>query len=355
MLKYWKRFEALVTELKSDQFKRALVKLSIVYTIIIVSAVIFYLILLNREFERYTIFFANKIFRDQTVKEKFITKSLTISRSTLFSVYPEDIFMFFILTAISIFFADQALRPLKRNAMIQKRFLADASHELRTPLTIVKTEMEVFLRDDGKWVRNKALLPRKNELIKSNIEELDKMDQILDELLLITRLDLQAYKMNKTIFDGSVLLRQVIKRLKTPSSEKKIAIRIVYLEPKILFIEGDLRKIEQAFMNIIRNAINYTDDRGEVVITISREKHYAKFVIEDTGIGIKPSDFSHVFEPFYRGDTGRLKSSEGSGLGLTIAKAIINRHSGTIDIQSVNGKGTKFTVMLPLFEKTDRG
>lgn len=346
MKQYLNRFEAWAIGLKHDPFNWARIKLIFFYTIIIVGALIFYLILLYKEFNRDILLFAKENIQDTTRRERFVNRSLIVAKTTLFTVEPEDVMMFFISIGISYSLATIALRPIKKSMQVQKQFLADASHELKTPLTNIKTEMEIFLHDRNNWIDNKGLMLRKRQAVESNLEEIDRMQQIIDSLLALSHVDtFQEKFIFSSIYIHDMLLR-LVKQTKESAKKKHIQISLLINEP--LYVSADAVRLEQALLNIVRNAIKYTKSGGKVQISAQRNNRRVEIAIIDTGIGIAKKDLPHITERFFRSNTEFTKRVGGTGLGLAIASMIIKKHRGDIHIQSSLGKGTTITVSLPL-------
>ena len=220
----------------------------------------------------------------------------------------------------------------------QKRFTADVSHELKTPLSSIKGFSEILHRDEN---ISKANYKEFTYLIQ---KEVARMETILKDLLIISKMDRLDYELTKKETQITDLLNSVLSSLSLHASDKGIKLHSE-VEKATLFV--DPIKLEQVFLNLIRNAINYTDEgyvriTGQVV-----DKNYV-LTIEDTGIGIKPEHQESIFKRFFRVDRARSRDTGGSGLGLSISKNVIHKHSGTISLQSTLEKGSIFTITLPI-------
>lgn len=344
MKKYLNQFGEWVIGLKNDPFIWARIKLTFFYIIIIIGALLFYIILLYSEFNREILSYAREI-PEGARRGRFIKRAGIVTRITLFTVQPEDIFMFFFSIGISYSLATITLRPLKKSMHAQKQFLADASHELKTPLTNIKTEMEIFLRDKSNWVNSKNFLLRKRQAVESNLEEINRMQQIIDNLLTLSYVDMYE----DTYLLSSVHLSDVLFRLlkRTKESAKKKHINLSLRVKESIYVTADTVKLEQALVNIVKNAIKYTKSGGKVQIIAYRNNKYLHITVTDTGIGIAEKDLPHITERFFRANTEFTKRVAGTGLGLAIASLIIKKHKGNIYIESSLGKGTTVTVSLP--------
>ncbi len=341
---FWRRFVGWVTELRNDPFQLARLKLTLIYTIVITGALLFYLGLQYVEFTREVLTFARQNVPVER-RQRFIKRSTAVIKTTLFTIQPGDVGMFFLTFIISYVLAGFALKPIKKTVQAQKKFLADASHELRTPLTIIRAEMEVFLRDKSNLGKSNAFMLRKRQSMLSNLEEIDRMQQIIDNLLFFSRVDInqESFRfINLNLFN---LVDQVTQRLGETAKRKHMYVSVKGDRKAVVL--GDPIRLEQAFLNIIKNAIKYTPQGGNIGVTVNKLSSGGEILVTDNGIGIPAKDLPHIFERFFRANNRLTKQAEGVGLGLTIAKLIVNKHKGTILVKSALGKGTTVKVFLP--------
>lgn len=225
----------------------------------------------------------------------------------------------------------------------QKRFIADVAHELRTPLSTIKTSSEVALIDTG--------LPKDaRESFEEILGELERVSEILNNLLSLNSLARPEEMLFKSL-DMLAIADAVLERLRPIAREKKIRLRLRGEPDSIAW--ANATAVEQIMTNVIKNAISYTpsdrDGRVEVVVRPA-EDAAVLFEVSDTGLGMRPEDLAHVFEPFYRADPSRTKlinKKTGSGLGLTIANELIRAQGGTIHMESRYHKGTTVRIRLP--------
>jgi len=219
------------------------------------------------------------------------------------------------------------------------RFSADASHELRTPLTILQLELEGIAqnhRDNGSL----------SDQIGSALEETDRMSRIVESLLAISRLDAGEAKMDKTRLDLGELAASTGNEMVLLAEEKSIRLRMHTTAG--VQVEGDRTRLQQVIVNLIDNAVKYTQQGGEVDITVGVDGKTAVLEVSDNGPGISAYALPHVFERFYRADKARSRASGGAGLGLSIVKAICAVHNADVNVSSQEGRGTTFRVELPL-------
>jgi signal transduction histidine kinase len=226
---------------------------------------------------------------------------------------------------------DRMLGRLQEAFMSQRRFLSDASHELRTPMTVVRGQLELLAMDV------ESLPGRRSMSIA--IEELDRMGRIVEDLLLLARLDegmaLARDSVEVELVVGEALLRAML-------SAGDVSVHI----PQELCILGDADRLLQVLTNLITNAVRHGRN-APIAVTGRQEGDFVKIQVSDRGPGIGPEDLPHVFERLYRGSKARSESPGGAGLGLAIALSLVKAMGGTIDVDSQLGVGTTFTVTLP--------
>lgn len=244
--------------------------------------------------------------------------------------------------AASYVMARRALRPIEQAHDEQSRFTSDASHELRTPLAAMKTELEVALRDPT-LSKNEM-----KELLESNLEEVDKLSKISQTLLLLSRLEHGALTTGRVAFDD------IVRRTIENHNKKKP--RIIYTHPdKPLYITAHYISIEELVTILTDNALKYSPASSKVRISLVRKGKKAQLKVINTGKGIQPEALPFIFERFYRADESRTGGEKtGFGLGLSLAKKIVEVHGGDLSASSQPGKETVFTVSLPLYESSTK-
>ncbi|MBP9817171.1 hypothetical protein KBC75_00255 [Candidatus Shapirobacteria bacterium] len=229
----------------------------------------------------------------------------------------------------------KTLKPIQEMVEEQNRFISDASHELKTPLTSLKTAMEVSLRD-----KNFSLNEAK-EQIKENIEEVNKLQSLSEGLLELSRFEQpkQINDLEKIVLPKSIA--SVVKTLKPIATKKEV--KIINLIKGGGEIKGNEAELNKLWTILIENAIKYTNNTGEVKLELGETKNHWQVIISDNGVGIAPADVPHIFDRFYRADSARTKAgNDGYGLGLAIAKKIIESHNAKVEVQSEINKGTSF-------------
>lgn len=251
----------------------------------------------------------------------------------------------FIFSGFAAYFlAGKTLKPIEFALDEQKRFICDASHELRTPLTAIKTEIEVGLRD------KKFDIKQARSLLKSNLEEIDKMQALSNYLLTLNRYDSVNYKINFTRVKLSEIISKALAGTKESANKKGVKISHKGEDAVIM---GNSISLTEVVIIFIDNAIKYSHNKNSVTIKTGFDRKNAYISVSDFGIGIKASDIPYIFNRFYRADSSRSKVNiEGYGLGLSIAKSIIDLHHGKIHVESIPNEGSTFTVSLPLKQST---
>lgn len=220
-----------------------------------------------------------------------------------------------------------------------RRFTADASHELRTPLTVLRGELEAVTQRAG-------LNPELHEVIGSALEETERLSKIVNSLLTISHLDAGESWMERKRFDLAALAESTVEQLRQLAEDKDISLSSHARQP--VGIEGDPARVKQVIVNLLDNAIKYTPEGGSVDVTVKAVAKSAVLEVSDSGMGI-PNDVLHqIFERFYRVDKARSRQMGGTGLGLAIVKSICAAHGGQVNVESGEGKGSRFRVELPL-------
>lgn len=229
---------------------------------------------------------------------------------------------------------------LQRLEQSRQEFVSNVSHELKTPLSSIKVLTESLLFQEDVPVE------MYKEFFVDINSEVDRLNNIISDLLTLVRLDQREIPMNITSVNLNDLAQVILKRL-SPLSKKK-DIKLIYESHKDVVAEIDEVKFTLALSNLIENSIKYTPEGGEVTVTIQSDLQDAFIIVKDTGIGIAKEEQSKIFERFYRTDKTRNRQTGGTGLGLSITYKTIIMHNGSIQVESEEGKGSTFTVQIPL-------
>lgn len=238
----------------------------------------------------------------------------------------------------SYYLARRTLLPIEEAHEAQSRFTSDASHELRTPLATMKTELEVALRDPH------LKTDEMRELLTSNLEEVNKLTQLSHTLLQLSQLD------HENISREKVTLQEIAR----PIVEQfdKTGKRVTLSGTTSLNVVANKSSIEELLTILLDNALKYSPEESQVNVTLIRHKQMAGFEVSNAGEGIAPDILPHIFDRFYRADTSRTRGKRtGYGLGLSLAKKIVELNGGELSVSSAPQAITTFRVLLPNFRK----
>jgi heavy metal sensor kinase len=233
---------------------------------------------------------------------------------------------------------NETLGRLENSIEQMKQFTASISHELRTPLTALRGEAEVALLEARSVEEYKQVLG-------SQLEEFDKLTQMINQLLVLARAEAGEIQWADQAVDLSALTLSLTEQMEPVATAKEIRFNS-HVEPAV-FVRGDANWIEHAILNLFDNAIKFTADGGQVDVTLNVQNSDAVLRVQDTGIGISANALPHVFDRFFRAEPSRSKNVEGVGLGLALAKWIVEKHRGHIEVQSQIGKGSSFIMQIP--------
>jgi Signal transduction histidine kinase len=232
---------------------------------------------------------------------------------------------------------------LKRYETARRNQTADIAHELRTPLAIMRGQLEE-LQLRGEAVRPETLLPLQDELIR--------LTRLVDDLHHLSLAEANKLRLDRKRIDLADLLRRVADRAGTEAAARGIGIR-VDAAPDLPDAHVDPHRMTQVFLNIVMNAVRHSPDGGTITIALQGEpaaggaSRMLRATIADEGPGIDPEHLPHIFDRFYRAGDDRSRGTGGMGLGLSIAKAFVQAHGGTIEAESELGAGTRFIVRVP--------
>ncbi|KUO94806.1 sensor histidine kinase [Ferroacidibacillus organovorans] len=246
-----------------------------------------------------------------------------------------------LLALLGSFYASgRALSPIKRSWERQRQFVGDASHELRTPLAVIQSNLDIVLThahegviDNLEWLNNAKAEARRLTRLTEDLLTLARADSTMTPLR-SERVDLRAIAEN--VHDAYAIY-----------AESKDIQFLLEPSPDDAVVTGDADRLHQLFVILLDNAIKYTQEGGRITLKVEVTKGTIVIIVEDTGIGIEKGEQSLVFERFFRSDVARERESGGLGLGLSIAKWIVEAHRGRISVDSELGVGTTFRVVLP--------
>lgn len=241
---------------------------------------------------------------------------------------------------VSLFLSSWAVRPVKRAWEQQRQFVADASHELKTPLTVILANTGILqshptdtVRKQMKWVNNTQA-------------EAGRMKELVDQLLFLAKADASHVVDLSQELPFSDIVTSAALAIESLAFEKGIALQMDIVPE--LIVRGDELQLRQLIAILLDNAIKFTEEQGTITLTVKPQHERVLLRVNNTGTPIERADMERLFERFYRADPSRQRRSEGYGLGLSIAKSIVDLHKGKIHVESDATSGTTFTVSLRL-------
>jgi two-component system OmpR family sensor kinase len=229
------------------------------------------------------------------------------------------------------------LERLEHLFSVQQRFVADVSHELRTPLTAIRGNLDIIKR-----------YGMDNESFEAIESEVARMSRMVNDLLLLARADYGDIKIDLFPVDLDTVISEVYREAKVLAKDRSVQIKIEDFQP--VRVNGNTDRLKQLLLNLISNALKFTPDDGKISISLMEHDDRAIIEVRDTGVGIPPEALEHIFDRFYQVDTARTNVGGGAGLGLAIAKWIVDAHGGSIRAQSEVGKGATFIISIPTFD-----
>mgnify|MGYP001583433863 FL=1 len=247
--------------------------------------------------------------------------------------------IFILAGGLAYFLAGRTLKPIREMVDEQNRFVTDASHEFRTPLTAIKTSLEVGLRDKNLTIKEARTL------IRESIDEVNKLQSLSDRLLQLAQYQTQSPPFAFEQVSISAIVDPALRQIEPLARLKKITI---INKTDDLKITGHPESLSDLLVILLDNAVKYSSAEKTVEISAKKTEKTVQIKVIDQGMGIEDKDMPKLFNRFYRADTTRTKTDRsGYGLGLAIAKRIVENHFGKITVESQPGKGSIFTVSLP--------
>lgn len=230
---------------------------------------------------------------------------------------------------------------LQKQEKLRKTLTANLAHELRTPLATIQSYIEAF--QDGVWAADERNMA-------SVYEEVQRLTRLVDDLEALSAAESSYFTLDKKEVDLRELVEKVLAKVKPLFEEKGVSLAFVgeNIRPKLRI---DTDRVSQILLNLLSNALKFTPGDGKVTISLKKTNGELRIGVKDTGMGIPEEDLPYIFERFYRGKKGRSGGVNGSGIGLTIARELAEAHGGRIQVQSVVGQGSEFTLVLPANDK----
>lgn len=266
-----------------------------------------------------------------------ITDDLSNLNNLLIIFFIVSLVMFIVIYIISVYFANRSIKGIEESWHKQKQFVEDASHEFKTPIAVIEANTDALLLEsknkNNKWI----------DYIKI---ETKRMNKLVTDLLYLAKSENTDLLLEKIPFDLSEVVNKVIRSHEVMIFEKELRLESK-IEKDLIYV-GDAAKIEQVLIILIENAIKYTNEKGKIKITLIKDKKTLLLSVANTGKGIKKANLTKVFDRFYKEDLARTGTDNSYGLGLSIAKTIIERMGGKINLTSNPNKITEFTIILKI-------
>ena len=273
-----------------------------------------------------------------------VSFQLRLFRWSLIALLGLGLLFFLLAVYFSYIMSKRAMIPIIHSYNRQREFVADASHELRTPLSVILSSIDTLQMEER--LEKDAFAQRVLGNMKSEVK---RMTKLAGDLLTLARSDSGTLLLQSEPLDMRIHAQQMLLTLQPLAREKRIELQLE--APETLPIRGDADRLEQLLVLLVDNAIKYTPEGGYVLVALSVETVKAvsmlKIIVQDTGIGIPSEEHQRIFTRFYRKEKSRSRQLGGHGLGLAIAKWIVDAHQGTIQVRSSVGEGSTFTVRIP--------
>lgn len=245
-----------------------------------------------------------------------------------------------IAVVAGLFLAKRALIPIQLSWEKQQQFIADASHELRTPLSVILLNLERLFRNPDHTIEQES------ERIMVSMQETKRLNKLVADLLTLARSDSNEIQIMRQRIRVDEIVQQSVQAFLPLAAMKETEI-VTHID-HALETMGDAERLQQLMIILLDNALKYSHERRKITVSCQRDGNWGTIAVRDTGIGISKEELPFIFDRFYRGDKMRSRSADGLGLGLSIAKWIADAHGGKIRVESEAGKGSSFTVTLPL-------
>lgn len=243
-----------------------------------------------------------------------------------------------VILPLTYLLSRRSLQPIRLALQRQRSFVNDAAHELRTPLTILQGTLDL--------AQHETDVVELQSAIQESIGEATYISRLVGDLSTLARLESGVTAITMLNLDLSKVVQTTVEAMQALAEPHNVHLRCLGCNEEV-WLNGDATRLRQLLVILLENAIKYNKPGGQVEVHLQKHRHEAEIAVSDTGIGIHPQDLPHVFDRFYRANRAEVHSS-GSGIGLAIAAWVVSSHSGRIEVSSEEGKGTTFTVWLPL-------
>lgn len=334
----WRRFAATTTARLAASYLAIIMVLSVGFSFVLYNASAHEL---GREVPPTTMFTPQQLFNgDDPGFHHFFQRRIEEGRGHLLGrLIVLNLLVLVVGAALSYYLARRTLEPIETAMEVQSRFVTDASHELRTPLTAIMANSEVALRKPGLTAK------QAKDVITSNVEEMVKLKNLSDGLLSLSKQDTST--LDKQPVSLQDVATEALNRILPAAQAKQISI-----DDKVpaIKVSGDLPSLTQAVVAMLDNAVKYSPAASTVYLEGHKKGEHGYISVRDEGSGIAAEDLPRIFDRFYRVDLSRTaaENTDGHGIGLSIARKIVEQHEGRITVSSTPGQGSTFVIQLPL-------
>jgi two-component system phosphate regulon sensor histidine kinase PhoR len=284
-----------------------------------------------------------KIVNGESPENEFISQEISVGNNVLRaitapSLAPDKDLFWTVDGAVTVL---EDITAFKQLDQMKTDFVNMVVHELRSPLVAIKQQNNVLL--EGLCG---PLEEKQQEFVSRGSTKIDSLLELINDLLDVAKIEVGKYVQHRVPTDIGKIIEETVGLMESRAEEKGIALTFSLKDLKS--VQADPKNIEEIFNNLISNAINYSPEGGQVMVTAQGFGEYMEIKVEDTGVGIPPEELPKIFDKFYRVKHPKTRQVTGTGLGLAIVKGIVDAHQGTIDVESVVDKGTIFRILLPV-------
>lgn len=234
---------------------------------------------------------------------------------------------------------DEMAEAIEKDRQMERRLTTDVAHELRTPLMAIQSTVEAMV--DGVFEPDAERLGTVNA-------EVQRLSRLVDALLKLSRLENRKIPMHKEKLDLGQLMETIVSTHEAFVNDA--GLKLIFNREPDVYVYGDPDMLRQATANLISNAVRYTEE-GTITVSVTKSQSMAQVSVADTGIGLSPEEAKMVFARFWRADAGRNRAQGGLGVGLSVVKEIVDRHHGWVRVEGEKGKGSTFTINIPLYDE----
>ena len=286
-------------------------------------------------------FYRKEVYVGSVIAGIDITEQQKLLKQVTFTEIIVSVLFLMVSMAFAYVMSRRAMQPIIYSYGKQQRFTADASHELRTPLTVLHSSIEVLESETEGMIS-----PFGKQVLDDMKDEIKRMTRLVSDLLTLAQADASVVQLTYEKFDLDEELERVFRNFQPMAQQQGIELELRASTQAV--VSADLGRLQQMFVILLDNAVQYTSAGSQIIIHATVKGNVLTLRIQDTGIGIPKEKLNEVFERFSRVDESRNRTDGHAGLGLSIAKWIVESHRGTIVVESELGVGSTFVITLPI-------